>query len=144
MEHTPLRVRAPRMLIVKNRNALLFHLLDRIDEGHRDLVITFDQTHYVDSSGLGMLVEVHRFLVREMGGRLRLSGLDGELCRLLQATRLDRVLELTDEAEGETDPWRAPEDWSAGPVVAEPLPGRAALAVAGSGGGDEISAVLRT
>jgi len=113
---TALRVAAPPMLTVKNRNALLHHLVDRIDEGARDVVVDLESTRYIDSSGLAMLVDLHRVLVRELGGRLRVSGASSELRLLMQATRLDRTLELVDRVAGaavQPDEWHAPDDWTA-------------------------------
>jgi|GEM_PF-825903 len=109
-----LRVSAPRMLVIKNRPALLHHLLDRIDEGARDVVVGLERTTYIDSSGLGMLADVHRVLVRELGGRLRVAGANPDLRLLLEVTRLSRLLEVVDEVEGgEEDAWLAPDDWTA-------------------------------
>jgi len=116
MISTALRVAAPRLLTIKNRQALLHHVLDRIDEGARDVVLDLAHTHYVDSSGLALLADLQRVLVRELGGRLRLSGVCPDLRLLLHATRLDTRLELVDtlpDALVETDAWRAPDDWSA-------------------------------
>lgn len=111
---TVLRVSAPRMLVIKNRAALLHHLLDRIDEGARDVVIGLERTTYVDSSGLGMLADVHRVLVRELGGRLRVAGANPDLRLLLEVTRLARLLEVVDAVpDGEEDAWLAPDDWTA-------------------------------
>jgi hypothetical protein len=56
-------------------------------------------------------VEVQRVLVRELGGRLRISGAGPELRLLFDATRLSSVLELVDAAGlPDAEPWLAPED----------------------------------
>lgn len=113
MNLTTLRVAAPRMITIKNRTALLHHLVDRIDEGVRDVVIGLEGTSYVDSSGLSLFADLHRVLVREMGGRLRVSGANGELRLLFEATRLAALLELVDTDDTSSiDPWRAPDDWT--------------------------------
>lgn len=115
MNPTILRVAAPRMLTVKNRTALLHHLLDGIDLGARDVAVGLENTTYIDSSGLALFSDVHRVLVRELGGRLRASGPSPELRLLFDATRLSNLVELVDSVEFvETDPWRAPDDWTAG------------------------------
>jgi anti-anti-sigma factor len=113
----PLIVRAPRMLLVRNREALSTHLRGRLDEGRRDLVLALDETVYIDSSGLGMLAALHREITRERGGRFRLCGLNEELRRLFAATRLDERLEMVDAAQGDEDPWRAREEWDASAFV---------------------------
>jgi len=123
MSERPLIVLAPRMLLVRNRLALQTHVLDRFDEGRGDLVVSLEQTHYVDSSGMGMLVGLHRKIVRESAGSLRLCAVNGDLRTLFAVTRLDERLKIVDHVEGERDPWAAPDGWGA-----EAL---AALAVAG-------------
>jgi anti-sigma B factor antagonist len=113
-----LRVAAPRMVTVRNRSALLHHVTDRIDRGARDVVMGLEGTVYVDSAGLAMLVDLHRVLVRGLGGRLRVSGASGELRLLFEATRLTRVLEIVDAVEDcVTDEWLAPDDWIAGALA---------------------------
>lgn len=110
-----LRVAAPRLLTVKNRQALLHHVLDRVDEGARDVVIDLSHTTYVDSTGLAMLADLHRVLVRELGGRLRVSGAGPDLRLLLHVTRLDARIEVVDaveNAESRVDGWHAPDDWT--------------------------------
>jgi anti-anti-sigma factor len=115
MNPTILRVAAPRMITVKNRTALLHHLVDRIDEGARDVVVGLEGTVYIDSSGLALLADVQRVLVRELGGRLRVSGPSPELRVLFDATRLSRVLEVVEAVElPDAEAWLAPEDWTAG------------------------------
>jgi anti-anti-sigma factor len=121
MTTTVLRVAAPRLLTIKNQKAVLHPILDSIDEGARDVVLDLAGTIYVDSSGLAMLAALQRVLVREMGGRLRVSGASPELRILLHATRLDQRLELVDDVDAgnadraektRADGWRAPGPWS--------------------------------
>lgn len=115
MLETALCVAAPRLLTIKNRQALLHHVLDRVDEGVRDVVLDLAGTHYVDSSGLAMLADLQREVVRELGGRLRVSGVNPDLRLLLQATGLERRLELVDAVDApplEPAGWRAPDDWT--------------------------------
>lgn len=113
MESRPLRVCAPRMLVIENRTAFLCHVTDRIDEGCTDLVISMAQTTYVDSSGLTLLLDVSH-LLRDLGGRLRVCELNDDLRQLFAATRLDRTLEIADPAPRvAAGGWRAPGDWTA-------------------------------
>lgn len=115
MSDRPLIVLAPRMLLVRNRRTLQNHLLDRFEEGRRDLVVSFEETHYVDSSGLGMLAGLHRRLVREGGGALRICDLNADLRALFAVTRLDATVKVVERVEGERDPWRMSEDRGAAP-----------------------------
>src|SRR5262249_10139272 len=100
---------------IKNRQALLHHVLDRVDEGARDVVIDLSATTYMDSTGLALLADLHRVLVRELGGRLRVAHVCEDLRLLLHVTRLDSRLDVVDAVPGApacVDPWRAPEDWT--------------------------------
>ena len=110
MSQPTLIVHGPRMLLVGNRHALHDHLLERLAEGWRDVVVSLAGTTCVDSSGLGTLVALKRAVAARKGTRLRLAGLSDDLRQLFGATRLDGYFEIADAAEGEIDPWRAPEE----------------------------------
>ena len=112
---TVLRVAAPRLLTVKNHKALLHHVLDCVDDGARDVVVDLSNTTYMDSSGLSALIGLHRVLSGDLRGRLRVTGVCPDLRLLLQATRLDRTIEVVDtvgEPLTTADPWHAPDDWT--------------------------------
>ena len=87
-------------LIVANRQALKQAVLEALEGGESKFVIDFDQTGYIDSSGLGVLVSVSK-KIREAGGDLRLSGLNEDLRMLFELTKLDtlfRICETRTEA----------------------------------------------
>jgi anti-anti-sigma factor len=112
MNDRPLVVLAPRMLLTGNRDALSGHIRARLDEGFRDLVLSFESTEYVDAAGLAMLVSLHRLVKGTQGARFRTCALRGELRDLFSLTRLDQTLEIVDRVEGVRDAWRAPEEES--------------------------------
>jgi anti-sigma B factor antagonist len=84
-------------LIVANRQELKQVLLDALEGGARRFVIDFSPTAYIDSSGLGALVSINK-KVREMGGELRLAGLNEDLRALFELTKLDTLFQITDTA----------------------------------------------
>lgn len=87
-------------LIVGNRHDLKKKVLDALDAGDRRFVVDFTATGYIDSSGLGVLVSLAK-KIREMGGDLRLAGLNDDLRTLFELTKLDtlfRIAESKDEA----------------------------------------------
>ena len=104
MNGTIARVQAPRMLSVRNHLAFLDHLLDHADAGHREIVVSFAQTMWVDSSGLNALLTAHRHLAAEAGGGLRLDDVSEELGALFATTGLAASLHsphsATDDAHG--------------------------------------------
>jgi anti-anti-sigma factor len=61
------------------------------DEGFLNLIFDFDQTEYLNSSGLGLLVEFYNTAQR-LGGSFRLLNLTPAVRTLLTETRLDTLL----------------------------------------------------
>jgi anti-anti-sigma factor len=57
------------------------------------LVINLEHVNYIDSAGLGTLIEAHR-TVHATGGRLRLSNLGPNFKRALQIARLLDIFEI--------------------------------------------------
>ncbi|MDG6108700.1 STAS domain-containing protein [Dactylosporangium aurantiacum] len=64
-----------------------------------DLVVDMTACTYVDATGIGMLLDVHRKVWRD-GGRLTLRNLSPKVARTLQLARVDRVLHVTGTAVG--------------------------------------------
>ena len=58
-----------------------------VHEGHRKLVIDLTHVSYMDSAGLGQLVQAHSTCAR-LGASLRLSGLTARMKDLLTITKL--------------------------------------------------------
>ncbi len=84
-------------LIVANRQELKQVIQDALDEGARKCLIDFGPTAYIDSSGLGALVSINK-KVRELGGELRLAGLNEDLRSLFELTKLDTLFVIADSA----------------------------------------------
>lgn len=85
-------------LIVGNRQELKQKVLDELGGGARKFVVDFQDTGYIDSSGLGVLVSLSK-KIREQGGELRLSGLNEDLRTLFELTKLDTLFRITDTKE---------------------------------------------
>ena len=82
-------------LIVANRHELKQIVQDGLDQGARRFVIDFTPTAYIDSSGLGALVSLSK-RVRQLGGDLRLAGLNEDLRSLFELTKLDTLFAISD------------------------------------------------
>lgn len=80
-------------LVVTNRQAFKQAVLDAIEDGARVVVVDFTRSGYIDSSGLGALVSLAKKL-RDLGGDLRLAGLNADLRSLFELTRLDALFPL--------------------------------------------------
>ena len=80
-------------LVVTNRQDFKQAILDEVELGARTVVLDFTQSGYIDSSGLGALVSLSK-RVRDAGGDVRLTGLNEDLRRLFELTRLDQLFPL--------------------------------------------------
>ena len=85
-------------LIVGNRQELKQRVLDELEEGERKFLIDFENTGYIDSSGLGVLVSLSK-KIREQGGELRLANLNDDLRTLFELTKLDTLFQIADSRD---------------------------------------------
>jgi anti-sigma B factor antagonist len=85
-------------LIVGNRHELKQKVLDALEGGERKFLIDFSETGYIDSSGLGVLVSLSK-KIRELGGELRLAGLNDDLHTLFELTKLDTLFAIDGSPE---------------------------------------------
>ncbi|MGF1502138.1 MAG: STAS domain-containing protein [Paracoccaceae bacterium] len=65
-----------------------------IDAGHRDLLLDLGRIDFLDSSGLGALVGVLKYLGNS--GRLELAGLTSGVEKVFRLTRLTAVFTIHD------------------------------------------------
>ena len=81
-------------------SALLRDLIrEKVDSGHKMLLLNLAGVNYIDSTGLGELVSGYR-LVKAQGGELKLMNLNKRVSDLLQITRLYAVFDIhTDEVK---------------------------------------------
>lgn len=78
-------------LLLENRQELKDRVLDEVQQGRRRFLIDFQQTSYIDSSGLGALVSVAK-RIREAGGEVFIANLNSDLRAVFSLTRLDLLL----------------------------------------------------
>lgn len=68
-------------------------LLEAIDRGVTDISMDLSRLEYIDSSGLGVLVTVHKRTL-DKNGKLVMNGVHGMAAEILKRTRLDKVLHI--------------------------------------------------
>ncbi|TWH44932.1 STAS domain-containing protein [Sporomusa sp. KB1] len=68
-------------------------LLAAIEGGVTDISMELSRLEYIDSSGLGVLVMVHKRTL-DKNGKLVLKGIQGMAAEILKRTRLDKVLHI--------------------------------------------------
>lgn len=86
---------------VRDRMALM------VQRGSRRMVIDLSEVHFIDSSGLGMLVSGLR-LAKKTGGALKLAALNADLKHLFECTRLDRLFEIFADVDQAVQSFRSP------------------------------------
>lgn len=91
-------VKVEGQLIVGNRQELKSLVQDGLDHGERKFLIDCSQTGYIDSSGLGALVSLAK-KVRDLGGELRIAGLNEDLRSLFELTKLDTLFHISPTAD---------------------------------------------
>ena len=91
-------VKVDGQLIVGNRQELKALVQEGLDRGERKFLIDCTNTGYIDSSGLGALVTLSK-KVRELGGELRIAGLNEDLRSLFELTKLDTLFNIAPTAE---------------------------------------------
>ena len=77
----------PKTLVLKN------HVSRLILDGHRHVVLNLGQVQMLDSFGIAVLLSLLR-LCREQQGHLSLYGVNDAIYRLMEITRMDRVLDI--------------------------------------------------
>lgn len=70
-------------------------VLNEIESGSRNLIISFENVEYLDSSFLGALVAILKNLVPK-NGKLTLIALNSDIRNLFELTRLDKIFDLKD------------------------------------------------
>jgi len=70
----------------------------RVEGGARRLLVDLAAVRYLDSAGIGCLMDVHR-LLQERGGSLRLAGLQPWVETLIKMTGVQKVVPLHPDEE---------------------------------------------
>ncbi len=68
-------------------------LIALLDEGVSNLTLDLSGLDYVDSSGLGVLISIHKRCLQK-GGKMTITGLRGMVEELFKLTRLDLVFNV--------------------------------------------------
>ena len=68
-------------------------LIDAVNDGARTIIIDLSQVSFLDSSGVGALVAIHKALEHE-GGQLRLAALPKQAHLVLRLTQLESLFSL--------------------------------------------------
>ena len=83
-----------RLVLGQESNGLRTTVEGLLSVGGTKIVVNLEQVNYVDSAGLGALIELHRKTAAK-GGRLVLSNLGPNLKRALEIARLLSIFETS-------------------------------------------------
>ncbi len=93
VEHGEVVVELKGKIYVDDAADLREQLLQNLSEGKNRFIIKMSGVHYIDSSGLGVLVAIQKRAL-ENGGQVRLQGLSGAVKEIFELTRLTKVFEM--------------------------------------------------
>ena len=83
-----------RLVLGKESTGLRAMIDDLLAAGATRIVINLERVNYVDSAGLGALIETHR-KTKAKGGRLVLCNLGPKLRQALEIARLQPMFEIS-------------------------------------------------
>jgi len=87
---------AGRITLGEGSSTLRDALKDVVAKGQKKILLNLSEVSYIDSSGIGELVSAFT-TVTNLGGQLKLNGLNKRVKDLLQITKLYTVFEVFDE-----------------------------------------------
>ncbi|NMA68314.1 MAG: STAS domain-containing protein [Desulfitobacterium sp.] len=82
-------------IYVEDAAVLREKLLELLEQGQSRFVFHLHNLSYIDSSGLGVLVAIHKKAL-ERNGKIVVKGLQGAVKELFLLTRLNKVFEILD------------------------------------------------
>lgn len=68
---------------------------ETFEKGFKKVILDFSKTRYIDSTGLGVMVAIHKQALMNAGAVAFLN-LDSNIKNLLKMTALDRILNIFD------------------------------------------------
>ena len=87
------RVNLSGSMYVEDSASVREKLIALLDEGVSNLTLELSGLDYIDSSGLGVLISIHKRCLQK-GGKMTITGLRGMVEELFKLTRLDLVFNV--------------------------------------------------
>lgn len=88
-----LAIAAPTEITASSANAFRKFVLGLYKAHHIDMDLDMRSTTFIDSSGLGSLISLHKHM-SERGGKIRLLNPRQAVLQLLELTRMHRIFEI--------------------------------------------------
>ncbi|RSK27527.1 anti-sigma factor antagonist [Bacillus sp. HMF5848] len=80
-------------MYVQESNAVRDEVYNYVEQGYVMFVFDMKKLEYIDSSGLGVLVGLHKKITNE-NGKIILKGINGMVKDVIELTRLNLVFEI--------------------------------------------------
>jgi anti-sigma B factor antagonist len=93
MNINAVNVEIPKNFSVEEVGKLREEIYGMIDMGSKHLVMNFHHCEFIDSTGLGVLVGLYKKCM-DNGGSLKIVGVGGNVKKVFQLTRLDKVFDI--------------------------------------------------
>lgn len=95
-------------LDAKEANQLKQNVISLINEtGKHDLIFNLEHLHFIDSSGVGVLLSILRFL-NSHGGELKLANLTPQVRTILELVSMHKIFEIFDTTEAAMESFMPP------------------------------------
>jgi len=88
-----------RMAEGRDTDALSDRINKLVDKGSKKIIFDLSKVHWIDSSGLGLLIRAYTRM-QKVGGELKLARVTRSVSSLLQMTKLTTVFSIHDSLEG--------------------------------------------
>lgn len=95
LERNVIQVVLAGNLHVEEATELRETLIEQIDSGVHSIRLDLSELSYIDSSGLGVLIAIHKRCTQK-NGSVKIKGLKGNIKELFELTRLTKVFEIVD------------------------------------------------
>ncbi len=87
-------------IVFENSNDLKKEVKNKLrdEQDISNLIVNLEQVSYLDSSGVGFLISLLKFM-RQQEGKLVLTNLDEKVKRVIELTKLDGIIDIYEDAE---------------------------------------------
>ena len=86
-------------IVFENSNSLKEKTKNKVkEEGIQNLIIDFDSVPYLDSSGIGFIISLLKFM-RQQEGTLVITNLNDRVKRVCELTKLNEIIDIYENNE---------------------------------------------
>lgn len=85
-----------KRLIYESLDPIQQTFIQLVDEGKTRIVLDMEQVEYLDSFAVGFIMDMYR-RVTNVGGKMKISGLQPRVKKVLAITRVDSVIDIYPE-----------------------------------------------